>query len=206
LTQCTINLKMKKEFKVIADLLPNNTRVLDVGCGDGSLMNLLEKEKNIEVRGLELEKNNVQECIYKGLPVIQGDAETELYQFPNQSFDYVVLSQTLQAFYNPDKVLKELLRIGKSVIVSIPNFGYWKVRTSLLFFGKMPMTKTLPYSWYNTPNLHMCSIKDLFNYCDKENINIRKVIGVNEDKISLIKKNNLEMKNFFSKLGIFLIG
>ena len=100
---------MKKEFKVIADLLPNNTRVLDVGCGDGSLMNLLVKEKNIEVRGLELEKHNVQECIYKGLPVIQGNAETELYQFPNQSFDYVVLSQTLQAFYSPDKVLKELL-------------------------------------------------------------------------------------------------
>jgi methionine biosynthesis protein MetW len=200
------NLKMKKEFKVIADLLPNGTRVLDVGCGDGSLMNLLAKEKNIEVRGLELGKQNVRECIYKGLPVIQGNAETELYQFPDQSFDYVVLSQTLQAFNKPDKVLKELLRIGKSVIVSIPNFGYWKVRTSLLFFGKMPMTKTLPYSWYNTPNLHMCTIKDLFNYCDKKNIKIQKVIGVNEDKISLIKKNNLEMKNFFSKLGIFLIG
>ena len=197
---------MKKEFKVIADLLPNNSRVLDVGCGDGSLMNFLVKEKNIEVRGLELEKQNVQECIYKGLPVIQGDAETELYQFPNQSFNYVVLSQTLQAFYNPDKVLKELLRIGKSVIVSIPNFGYWKVRTSLLFFGKMPITKTLPNSWYNTPNLHMCSIKDLFNYCDRQNIKIQKVIGINEDKISLIKKNNLEAKNFFSKVGIFLIG
>jgi methionine biosynthesis protein MetW len=197
---------MKKEFKVIAELLSNNTRVLDVGCGDGSLMNLLKKEKNIEVRGLELEKNNVQECIYKGLPVIQGNAETELYQFPDQSFDYVVLSQTLQAFYNPDKVLKELLRIGRSVIISIPNFGYWRVRTSLLFFGKMPMTKTLPYSWHNTPNLHMCSIKDLFNYCDEQNIKIRKVIGLNEDKISLIKKNNLEIKNFFSKLGIFLIG
>ena len=197
---------MKKEFKVIADLLPNNTRVLDVGCGDGSLMNLLVKEKNIEVRGLELEKQNVQECIYKGLPVIQGDAETELYQFPDQSFDYVVLSQTLQAFYNPDKVLKELLRIGKSVIVSIPNFGYWKVRTSLLFFGEMPMTKTLPNSWYNTPNLHMCTIKDLFNYCDEKNIKIQKVVGVNEDKISLIEKSNLETKNFFSKLGIFLIG
>ena len=200
------NLEMKKEFKVIADLLANNTRVLDVGCGDGSLMNLLVKEKNIEVRGLELEKQNVQECIYKGLPVIQGNAETELYQFPNQSFDYVVLSQTLQAFYNPDKVLRELLRIGKSVIVSIPNFGYWKVRTSLLFFGKMPMTKTLPSSWYNTPNLHMCTIKDLFNYCDEQNIKIKKVIGVNEDKISLIKRNNLEIKNLFSKLGIFLIG
>ena len=197
---------MKKEFKVIAELLPNNTRVLDVGCGDGALMNLLTKEKNIEVRGLELEKNNVQECIYKGLPVIQGNAETELYQFPDQSFDYVVLSQTLQAFYNPDKVLKELLRIGKSVIVSIPNFGYWKVRTSLLFFGKMPMTNTLPNSWYNTPNLHMCTIKDLFNYCDEQNIKIQKVVGVNENKISLIKKSNLELKNFFSKLGIFLIG
>ena len=200
------NLKMKIEFKVIANLLPDNTRVLDVGCGDGSLMNLLVKEKNIEVRGLELEKQNVQECIYKGLPVIQGDAETELYQFPDQSFDYVVLSQTLQAFYNPDKVLKELLRVGKSVVVSIPNFGYWKVRTSLLFFGKMPVTKTLPNSWYNTPNLHMCSIKDLFNYCDEKNIKIQKVVGVNKDKISMIKKNNLEIKNFFSKLGIFLIG
>ena len=196
---------MKKEFKVIADLLPNDTRVLDVGCGDGSLMNFLVKEKNIEVRGLELEKQNVQECIYKGLPVIEGDAEKDLYQFPDQSFDYVVLSQTLQAFYNPDKVLKELLRIGKSVIVSIPNFGYWRVRTSLLFFGKMPMTNTLPNSWYNTPNLHMCTIKDLFNYCDNKNIKIKKVIGVNEDKISLIKKSNLEIKNFFSKLGIFLI-
>ena len=200
------NLKMKKEFKVIADLLSNDTRVLDVGCGDGSLMNLLVKEKNIEVRGLELEKQNIQECIYKGLPVIQGNAETELHQFPDQSFDYVVLSQTLQAFYNPDKVLKELLRIGKSVVISIPNFGYWKVRTSLLFFGKMPVTNTLPYKWYNTPNLHMCTIKDLFNYCDNQNLNIKKVIGINEDKTSFINKNNLELKNFFSKVGIFLIG
>ena len=197
---------MKKEFKVIADLLPNNTRVLDVGCGDGALMDFLVKEKNIEVRGLELNQNNVQECIYKGLPVIQGNAETELYQFPKQSFDYVVLSQTLQAFYQPDKVLRELLRIGKSVIVSIPNFGYWKVRTSLLFFGKMPVTKTLPNTWFNTPNLHMCTIKDLFNYCEDQNITIKKVIGVNENKISFIKKSNLEMKNLFSKLGVFLIG
>ena len=197
---------MKKEFKVIADLLPNNTRVLDVGCGDGALMDFLVKEKNIEVRGLELNQNNVQECIYKGLPVIQGNAESELYQFPKQSFDYVVLSQTLQAFYQPDKVLRELLRIGKSVIVSIPNFGYWKVRTSLLFFGKMPVTKTLPNTWFNTPNLHMCTIKDLFNYCEDQNISIKKVIGVNENKISLIRKSNLEIKNLFSKLGVFLIG
>ena len=197
---------MKKEFKVIADLLPKNVRVLDVGCGDGSLMNHLIKEKNIEARGLELKKENVTKCIYKGLPVIEGNAETELHQFPNQSFDFVILSQTLQAFYNPEKVLKDLLRIGESVIISIPNFGYWKVRTSLLFFGKMPVTKTLPNSWYNTPNLHMCTIKDFFHFCLEKNIEIKKAVGVNEDNTSEIKKNNLEIKNFFSKLGIFLIG
>ena len=197
---------MKKEFKVIADLLPKNVRVLDVGCGDGSLMSHLIKEKNIEARGLELKKENITKCIYKGLPVIEGNAETELHQFPNQSFDFVILSQTLQAFYNPEKVLKDLLRIGKSVIISIPNFGYWKVRTSLLFFGKMPVTKTLPNSWYNTPNLHMCTIKDLFHFCIKKNIEIKRAIGINEDKTSEIKRNNLEIKNFFSKLGIFLIG
>ena len=197
---------MKKEFKVIADLLPQNVRVLDVGCGDGSLMNHLIKEKNIEARGLELKKENVTKCIYKGLTVIEGNAETELDQFPNQSFDFVILSQTLQAFYSPEKVLKDLLRIGKSVIISIPNFGYWKVRTSLLFFGKMPVTKTLPNSWHNTPNLHMCTIKDLFHFCLEKNIKIKRAVGVNEDKTSEIKKSNLEIKNFFSKLGIFLIG
>ena len=197
---------MRKEFKVIADLLPKNVRVLDVGCGDGSLMSLLIKEKNIKVRGLELIEENVKKCIYKGLSVIEGNAETELHQFPNQSFDFVILSQTLQAFYNPEKVLKDLLRIGKSVIISIPNFGYWKVRTSLLFFGKMPVTKTLPNSLYNTPNLHMCTIKDFFHFCLEKNIKINKAVGVNEDKTSEIKKSNLEIKNFFSKLGIFLIG
>ena len=198
-------LKTVKEFKVIADLLPKNVRVLDVGCGDGSLMNVLIKEKNIEARGLELQEENVKKCIYKGLSVIEGNAETELNQFPSQSFDFVVLSQTLQAFYNPEKVLRDLLRIGKSVIISIPNFGYWKVRTKLLFFGKMPVTKTLPNTWYNTPNLHMCTIKDLFDFCLEKNIKIDKVIGINEDRTSEIKKSNLEIKNLFSKLGIFLL-
>ncbi len=196
---------MKNEFKAIIDLLPDNISVLDVGCGDGSLMNLLTEKKNIKVRGLELDQKNVQKCIYKGLSVIEGNAETELNQFPSQSFDYVVLSQTLQAFYNPEKVLKDLLRIGKSVIISIPNFGYWKVRTKLLFFGKMPVTKTLPNTWYNTPNLHMCTIKDLFNFCLEKKVKINRVIGVNEDKTSEIKKSNLEIKNLFSKVGIFLL-
>tara|TARA_Y100000817_G_scaffold272940_1_gene232394 strand:+ start:372 stop:965 length:594 start_codon:yes stop_codon:yes gene_type:complete len=197
---------MKKEFKAIADLLPKNVSVLDVGCGDGSLMNLLIKEKNIKARGLEIKEEHVKKCISKGLSVIEGDAETELHQFPDKSFDFVILSQTLQAFYNPEQVLNDLLRVGKSAIVSIPNFGYWKVRTSLLLFGKMPVTKTLPNSWYNTPNLHMCTIKDLFNFCLDKNIKINKIVGLNENKTSEIKKNNLEIKNLFSKVGIFWLG
>ena len=196
---------MKKEFKVIASLLPDNIRVLDVGCGDGSLMDLLIKEKNIKARGLEINKENVKKCISKGLSVIEGNAETELHQFPDQSFDFAVLSQTLQAFYSPENVLKDLLRIGKSVIVSIPNFGYWKVRTSLLVFGSMPVTKTLPDTWYNTPNLHLCTIKDLFKFCLEKNINMDKIVGINKNKTSEIKKSNLELKNLFSELGIFLL-
>ena len=196
---------MKKEFKVIASLLPDNIRVLDVGCGDGSLMDLLIKEKNIKVRGLEINKENVKKCISKGLSVIEGNAETELHQFPDQSFDFAVLSQTLQAFYSPENVLKDLLRIGKSVIVSIPNFGYWKVRTSLLVFGSMPVTKTLPDTWYNTPNVHLCTIKDLFKFCLEKNINMDKIVGINKNKTSEIRKSNLELKNLFSELGIFLL-
>ena len=196
---------MKKEFEVISQIIKNNKRVLDVGCGDGTLMEFLKANQQNDVRGLEPQKNLVQKCISKGLSVIEGDAEKELAQFPKKSFDYVVLSQTLQAFFNPEEVLDQLLRIGKQTIVSIPNFGYWKVRLHLLFKGTMPITKNLPNEWYNTPNLHMCTIRDLFDFCDEKNIEIKKVIGVNENKTSVINKKNLGIKNIFSKLGIFLI-
>ena len=196
---------MKNEFKIIANLLPAQSRVLDVGCGDGTLIEALIKQKDIDARGIELEENKVKQCISRGLSVIQGNAETELGQFPDKAFDFAVLSQTLQAFYQPENVLNELMRIGKKVIISIPNFGYWQIRTSLLFFGKMPVTKSLPDSWYNTPNLHMCSIKDFYQFCDRKNIKMNKIIGINNEKISSINRINLEMKNLFSEVGIFLI-
>ena len=196
---------MKKEFKIISQLIENNTRVLDVGCGDGTLMKHLKDNKNIDTRGLEISKNNVQTCIGKGLAVIEGNAEKDLQQFPNLSFDYVVLSQTLQAFYNPEKVINDLLRVANKAIVTIPNFGYWKVRLQLLFKGTMPITKNLPDEWYNTPNLHMCTIKDFFNFCAKKNIKLYKSIALHEQKTSTINKINLNFKNLFSELGIFLI-
>jgi len=196
---------MKNEFKIIANLLPLQSRVLDVGCGDGTLIKALIKEKDIDARGIELEEDKVKECISKGLSVIEGDAETELSQFPDKAFDFVILSQTLQAFYQPENVLAQLLRIGDKVIISIPNFGYWQIRASLLFFGKMPVTKSLPYTWYNTPNLHMCSIKDFYHFCERKKIKINKVIGINGEKTSSIYRINLEMKNLLSEVGIFLI-
>jgi len=196
---------MKIEFKIIADLLPNGSRVLDIGCGDGTLMNLLSNEKNIDVRGLELNEENVESCISKGLSVIEGNAETELGQFPDKSFDFVILSQTLQAFYSPVTVLDHLLRIGKASIVSIPNFGYWQVRASLLLKGKMPETTSLPYKWFDTPNLHMCTIKDFYELCENRNIKMKKIIGINSNKTSLINNNNILLKNLFSEVGIFLI-
>ena len=196
---------MKNEFKIIANLLPPQSRVLDVGCGDGTLIDVLIKDKLIDARGMELGEENVKECISKGLSVIEGNAETELNQFPDKAFDFVILSQTLQAFYQPENVLEQLLRIGKRVIISIPNFGYWQIRAKLLFFGKMPITNSLPYSWYNTPNLHMCSIKDFYQFCEKKKIKMDKIIGINNEKISSINRINLEMKNLLSEVGIFLI-
>ena len=196
---------MKKEFEAISKIIENKKRVLDVGCGDGTLMEYLKEKQKNDVRGLEPQKNLVQKCIAKGLPVIEGDAEKELVQFPEKSFDYVVLSQTLQAFFNPEEVLEQLLRIGKQTIVSIPNFGYWKVRLHLLFKGTMPITKNLPNEWYNTPNLHMCTIKDFVNFCSKKNIKIDKSMCVTDEKISEITYKNMSYKNIFSQLGIFLI-
>ena len=196
---------MKQEFKIIANLIETNTRVLDVGCGDGILMEFLKNNKKIDIRGIEISKTNVQKCIGKGLTVIEGDAEQDLSQFPDGSFDFVILSQTLQAFLNPEKVISELLRVGKKAIVTIPNFGYWKVRLHLLIKGTMPITRTLPDEWYNTPNLHMCTIKDFFIFCENRKINLYKSIALQNLKSSKITDSNLSLKNLTAVLGIFLI-
>ena len=196
---------MKNEFKVIADLIEKDTKVLDVGCADGTLMKFLKDNKNINIRGLEISKDKVQKCISKGLTVIEGNAEKDLLQFPDKSFDYVVLSQTLQAFLNPEQVINELLRVGKKAIVTVPNFGFWKVRLHLLTKGTMPITKTLPDEWYNTPNLHMCTIKDFVHFIKSKNFKIFKSLALNNQNVSIINDNNLGVKNLFADLGIFLI-
>ena len=196
---------MKLEYKIIADIIKKNTRVLDVGCNDGSLMEFLKKEKNLDIRGIEISKEKVQTCISKGLTVIEGDAEFDLKQFPDNSFDYVILGQTLQAFINPKIVIKELLRVGNKAIVTIPNFGHWKVRLNLLVQGTMPVTKTLPNEWYNTPNIHMCSIKDFFKFSKTMNFKIFNSFALRNKNISVINSSNLSFKNLFCELGIFLI-
>ncbi len=196
---------MKTEYKIIADLIEEKSNVLDVGCNDGSLIEFLKINKNANVRGIEISKKKVQICISKGLTVIEGNAEFDLKQFPNKSFDYVILGQTLQAFINPEIVIKELLRVGKQAIVTIPNFGHWKVRLDLLFKGTMPITNSLPNNWYNTPNIHMCTIKDFVKFSKIIDFKIFKSIALKDKNVSNINKSNLFFKNLFGELGIFLI-
>jgi methionine biosynthesis protein MetW len=196
---------MKQEFKIISDFIEKNTRVLDVGCGDGTLMQFLQNNKEIDIRGIEISKKNSQKCVSKGLTVIEGDAEKDLSQFPDSSFDFVILSQTLQAFLNPEIVIQELLRVGKKAIVTVPNFGFWKVRLHLLVKGTMPITKNLPDEWYNTPNLHMCTIKDFYKFCHARDIKLDKALALHNEKTSSINEANLNIKNLSAELGIFLI-
>ena len=196
---------MKQEFKIISTLIKKGSHVLDIGCSDGILMEYLKNEKKVNIRGIEISKSKVQNCIAKGLTVIEGNAEKDLKQFPDNSFDYVVLSQTLQAFLNPENVIKELLRIGKQAIVTIPNFGYWKIRLHLLLKGTMPVTRTLPEEWYNTPNIHLCTIKDFVFFSKKKDFKLSKSIAMRSNKVSYINNVNLNMKNLSANLGIFLI-
>lgn len=163
---------LRADLGLIADLIDTGSRVLDVGCDDGALLEYLVSHKEADGRGIEISQSGVNECVKRGLFVVQGDADNDLRSYPDQSFDYVVLSRTLQAVHRPRDVLIDLLRIGKRAIVTIPNFGHWRVRLSLLGSGRMPVTRTLKKTWYNTDNIHFCTILDLFDLLEEENLKV----------------------------------
>jgi methionine biosynthesis protein MetW len=193
------------DLLLVADMIEKGARVLDVGCGDGALLKTLIERRNVDGRGIELSQAGVNSCVAQGLSVIQGDADTDLDAYPDDSFDYVVLSQTLQATRNPRIVLEQLLRIGRRAIVSFPNFGHWRVRTSLLFGGRMPVTENLTYAWYETPNIHFCTIRDFVDLCDAIGAKIEGGVALNGsgDKVGL--QLPWAVWNLFGEQAIFLL-
>ncbi len=193
------------DFAVIADLVEKGAKVLDVGCGDGELMELLQNTREVDGRGVELSQAGVNECVSRGLSVIQGDADSDLVYYPDKGFDYVILSQTLQATRNPREVLEHLLRIGKYAIISIPNFGHWRVRLSLLIRGRMPVTKDLPYTWYDTPNIHFCTIDDFMTLCDDVGAKIEDAAVLNRNGERLGVNLPRSFWNFFGQQAVFLL-
>ena len=164
----------------IAKLVSSESRVLDIGCGDGGLLKHLKENKKVDGRGIELSQEGVNLCVTKGLPVIQGDADTDLKDYPDNVFDFVILSQTLQATHNPKDVIKDLIRIGNKAIVTFPNFGFYKLRLKSLIYGEMPKTTLLNHNWYNTPNIHLCTILDFVKLCKQLKININIQIILNQ--------------------------
>ena len=166
--------RIRVDLQQVADLVPAGARVLDVGCGDGTLLAHLAAFKQVDGRGLELSMARVRAAVSQGLPVIQGNLETDLKDYPAGAFDYVILSQTLQATHHPRAVLEELLRVGRRAIVSLPNFGHWRVRLSIMFGGRMPVTRSLSDSWFDTPNIHLCTILDFVDLCRKMGVKIEK--------------------------------
>ena len=196
---------IRKDWNLIESLIRENSTVLDIGCGEGDLIQQLEKNLTAKVHGIEKNQELVLKGIAKGLNVTQGDAEKDLLQYADHSFDYVILSQTLQAMIEPKKILKQLLRIGSKAIVSFPNFGHWKIRLQLLFNGKMPITDGLPYSWYDTPNIHFFTLRDFQNLCSKMNIVIENSIGLTNRGKQFKINGSLIPANIITNEAIFLL-
>jgi len=195
---------VRVDHLLVSEMIEPGSRVLDVGCGNGDLLRLLER-RGIDGRGIEISREGVNHCVAKGLAVIQGDADADLANYPDDAFDYVVLSQTLQATRRPKIVLEHMLRIGKHAIVSFPNFGYWKVRLMLLAFGQMPNTKILPINWYETENIHFCTIKDFVNLCDTVGAEIDRSIALNAAGKPLRLHAPWWFWNLFGEQGVFLL-
>jgi methionine biosynthesis protein MetW len=192
------------DLLIIADMVKPGSRVLDIGCGDGTLLSILAEKHNVDGRGIELSQAGVNQCVAQGLAVIQGDADTDLAYYPDLAFDYAILSQTIQATYNPRHVLEQLLRIGKHAVVSFPNFGHWRVRTQLMFGGRMPRTDNLPETWYDTPNIHFCTIKDFLALCDDMGVKVERAVALNAYGTKLVAMP-LFAQNLFGEQAVFLL-
>lgn len=196
--------RLRPDLQLISDMIENGSRVLDIGCEDGALLEYLVREKQVTGRGIELSQAGVNACVARGLSVIQGDADTDLGNYPDDAFDYAVLSQTLQAVHAPHLVLKQLARIGRKTIVSFPNFGYWKVRRRLLLRGRMPVTKVLPAQWYETPNIHLCTIRDFLLLCEDLNVEVERSLVLDEHG-GLTTARSLWWANLIGQQAIFLL-
>jgi len=195
----------RPDFLLIADMVQKGARVLDVGCSDGALLKLLIEQCEVDGRGIELDQRNVNHCVAQGLSVVQGDADTDLMIYPDDAFDFVILSQTIQATQKPRQVLEQLLRIGKRVIVSFPNFGHWQIRLYIGLRGRMPVTPSLPDPWYETPNIHFCTIKDFISLCDTLDAKVQKKIAVNAQGRQVNLGGNVVVANLLAKQAVFLL-
>jgi len=193
------------DFLLLADMVEPGSRVLDVGCGDGALLSLLRDRKGVDGRGIEISREGVNACLAKGLLVIQGDADTDLADYPDDAFDYVILSQTIQATRQPKIVLEHLLRIGCRAIVSFPNFGHWRVRLDLALRGRMPVTGNLPYSWYDTPNIHFCTIRDFVELCEEVGARMEKAVALNAGGQPMRVTLPWWVWNLLGEQGVFLL-
>ena len=206
-TQLTTNTPQanRHDHLIIKSMISPNARVLDIGCGDGALLELLRTEKNIDGRGIEISQKNVNHAVAKGLSVIQGDADSDLVNYPDKSFDYAVLSLTIQATKNPKLVLEQLLRIADYAIVSFPNFGHWKIRWQIMAFGRMPVTDKLPEQWYDTPNIHFCTVKDFASLCKTVNATIEEAISINNSGKELSNDIPFFIHNLLGREAVFLL-
>jgi methionine biosynthesis protein MetW len=196
---------LRPDLAAIAAMIPPGTRVLDIGCGDGSLLEYLVRAKGVDGRGLELIQQNVNQCVARGLSVVQGDADTDLSEYPSGIFDIVILSQTIQATERPSYVLRELLRIGKHIIVSFPNFGHWRVRLSLLLNGRMPVTKALGHSWHDTPNIHLCTISDFLTLVQEAGARLESALALIDNERTRTMHPDAWGPNIFAQGAIFLL-